>query len=139
MGYWAGLRGYGRHAFTGHRRAVLSLEDRVYLGWPLPKLFDLGAVPFVDVGRSWAGGDLYGEDTPFHTSAGVGLRLAFPPGSRRTYRLDVAMPVSGSARLGDVRLTAEVGQAIGRGLRDDPQIRRSSRRVLSASLFSFPN
>jgi hypothetical protein len=139
LGAWAGLRGYPRHAFTGHRRAVLSLEDRIYLGWPFPRLFDLGSAVFVDVGRSWRGGEPYGADTPFHASAGVGLRVAFPPGSRRTYVLDAAMPVRRGAALGDVMVSVGIGQAIGRDRRNDGQIRRSSRRALSASLFSFPN
>ncbi|MDP9348107.1 MAG: hypothetical protein M3P24_03045 [Gemmatimonadota bacterium] len=139
LGAWAGLRGYPRHAFTGHRRAVLSLEDRVYWGGPFPQLFDLGSAVFLDVGRSWRGGDPYGEDTPFHASAGVGLRVAFPPGSRRTYVLDAALPVRSGAGLGDMVVSVGIGQAIGRDHRDDRQIRRSSRRALSASLFSFPN
>ncbi|MEW5926579.1 MAG: hypothetical protein AB1941_03785 [Gemmatimonadota bacterium] len=137
LGNRSGLRGLPRHAATGSRRAVLSLEDRFFLGWPYPQLFDLGGVAFVDVGRSWAGGS-FGTDPRIHASAGVGLRTAFPPGSRRTYRLDVAVPVAGGGRLGDVEVSIGVGQAIGRVLRDDPQIRRSSRRTLSASLFTFP-
>lgn len=137
LGNRSGLRGLPRHAATGSRRAVLSLEDRFFLGWPYPQLFDLGGVAFVDVGRSWAGGS-FGTDPRIHASAGVGLRAAFPPGSRRTYRLDVAVPVAGGGRFSDVEVSIGVGQAIGRVMRDDPQIRRSSRRTLSASLFTFP-
>ncbi|MDQ3389401.1 MAG: BamA/TamA family outer membrane protein, partial [Gemmatimonadota bacterium] len=139
LGAWSGLRGYPRHAFTGHRRAVFSLEDRVYLGWPVPQLFDLGGAAFVDIGKSWRGGDIYGADTPLRASVGVGLRAAFPPGSRRSYRLDAAFPIEGAAGFGDLVLTVSVGQAIGRTVRDDGQIRRSSRRPLSASVFRFPN
>lgn len=137
LGNRSGLRGLPRHAATGSRRAVLSLEDRFFIGWPYPQLFDLGGVAFVDVGRSWAGGS-FGTDPRIHATAGVGLRTAFPPGSRRTYRLDVAVPVAGGGRLSDVEVSIGVGQAIGRVMRDDPQIRRSSRRTLSASLFTFP-
>ncbi|HEX7239698.1 MAG TPA: hypothetical protein VF263_05505, partial [Longimicrobiaceae bacterium] len=139
LGNRSGLRGFPRHAAVGARRGVLSLEDRVYLGWPYPQLFDLGAVGFVDVGRSWAGGAMYGTDSPWQASVGTGLRLAFPPGSRRTYRVDVAFPVTGGGGIRDAVFSVGVGQAIGRDLRDDPQIRRSSRRLLSASLFSYPN
>ncbi len=138
LGNRSGLRGLPRHAATGSRRAVLSLEDRFFLGWPYPQLFDLGGVAFVDVGRSWAGGS-FGTDPRMYASAGMGLRAAFPPGSRRTYRLDVAVPVAGGGRIRDLEVSIGVGQAIGRVMRDDPQIRRSSRRTLSASLFSFPN
>lgn len=139
LGNRSGLRGLPRHATTGARRAVLSLEDRVYLGWPYPQLFDLGGAAFVDLGGSWSGGHVYGMDTDFHASVGVGLRAAFPPGSRRTYRVDVAVPVAGGGGLRDVVVSIGTGQAIGREVRDDPQIRRSARRTLSASLFNFPN
>jgi hypothetical protein len=137
LGSAAGLRGYGRHEFTGQRRVVATLEDRAYLAWPYPQLFDLGTAVFVDAGRSWAAGDPFGENSGIEVSAGAGLRIAFPPDSRRTYRLDVAMPVRGGR---GVTVTLGVGQAVGRGaVEDDPQIRRSARRMLSPSVFSFPN
>lgn len=139
LGAWSGLRGYPRHAFAGHRRVVASLEDRVYFGWPFPALFDLGGAAFVDAGRIWRGDDVYGVDSPLRVSVGAGLRAAFPPGSRRTYRLDVAVPVAGGVGVRDVVVSVGVGQAIGRSFRDDPHIRRSSRRALPASLFSFPD
>lgn len=139
LGSLAGLRGYPRNAVTGARRAVLSLEDRYYLGWPYPQLFDLGTTAFVDVGRSWQGGDLFARGAPYRASVGVGLRAAFPPGSRRTYRLDVAAPLAGRVGWRSIVVSAGIGQAIGREVRDDPQIRRSSRRSLSASLFDYPN
>jgi hypothetical protein len=137
LGSAEGLRGYGRHEFTGQRRVVATLEDRAYIAWPYPQLFDMGTAVFVDAGRSWAGADPFGVTSGFEVSAGAGLRIAFPPGSRRTYRLDVAMPVRGGRGL---TVTLGVGQAVGRGaVEDDPQIRRSARRMLSASVFSFPN
>ena len=138
LGSRAGVRGLRRHVYAGERRAVVSLEGRSYWGWPFPQLFDLGSAVFVDVGRSWAGDDRFGEDSPLEASAGFGLRLAFPPGSRQTYRIDVATPVTGAA-FRDFRVSLGVGQAVGRGAtREDPQLRRSSRRGVSASVFSFP-
>jgi hypothetical protein len=139
LGHRAGLRGFPTHAYPGERRMVATLEHRGYLGWPYPRLFDLGTALFVDVGKIWEGGDTYGETSPWATSLGAGLRLAFPPGSRRTYRLDVAVPVTRGYSARDVVFTFGVGQAVGRDRGDDAQLRRSSRRSLSASLFSFPN
>lgn len=139
LGNRAGLRGFPAHAYPGERRLVGTLEHRMYLGWPYPRLFDLGTAAFVDVGRMWAGGDTFGVDSPWATSVGAGLRLAFPPGSRRTYRIDIAVPLTKGYSAGDVVFTLGVGQAIGRSQGDDPQLRRSNRRALSASLFSFPN
>ena len=139
LGSRSGLRGLPRHAYPGERRAVGTLEHRAYLGWPYPRLFDLGTAAFVDVGKMWVGGDAFGMISPLEASVGVGLRLAFPPGSRRTDRVDVAMPVTGGVPGHGVQVTFGIGQAIGRGSeRDDPQLRRSSRRTLSASVFTFP-
>jgi hypothetical protein len=139
MGNRAGLRGLPTHAWPGERRLVASLEHRMYLGWPYPRLFDLGSAVFVDAGKMWAGGDTFGQNSPIEASVGFGLRAAFPPGSRRTYRMDVAMPVTDTFSGRNLVVTFGVGQAIGRAHEDDPQLRRSSRRTLSASLFSFPN
>lgn len=139
MGNRAGLRGLPTHAWPGERRVVASLEHRAYLGWPYARLFDLGTAVFVDAGKMWAGGDAFGVNSPVEASVGVGLRAAFPPGSRRTYRMDVAVPVTDGLAARNVVVTFGVGQAIGRAREDDPQLRRSSRRALSASLFSFPN
>lgn len=140
LGSRAGMRGYRPHVFMGERRAVATLEHRAYLGWPYPRLFDLGSAAFVDVGKIWQGGDLYGGESPVQASAGVGLRVAFPPGSRRTYRLDIAAPVAPHFDPGGIQVSLGIGQAVGRSAADDhSQIRRSSRRALSASLFSFPN
>lgn len=139
MGNRAGLRGLPTHAWPGERRIVASLEHRMYLGWPYPRLFDLGTAVFVDAGKMWAGGDTFGMNSPLEASVGFGLRAAFPPGSRRTYRMDVAVPVTDALSASNVVVTFGLGQAIGRARQDDPQLRRSSRRTLSASLFSFPN
>jgi len=139
LGNHAGLRGFPTHAFPGERRVVGTLEHRMYLGWPYPRLFDVGTALFVDAGKMWEGGDTFGVNSPFAASVGAGLRLAFPPGSRRTYRLDVAVPVTGGYSMRDVVFTLGVGQAIGRDRGDDSQLRRSNRRALSASVFSFPN
>ena len=140
LGYRAGLRGYERHAAAGERRVVGTLEHRAYLGWPYPRLFDLGSALFVDAGRTWAGGDPFGDDTALRVAVGGGLRIAFPPGSRQTYRLDIAFPVAPSFRPSGFQVSFGIGQAVGRGaVNDDSQLLRSSRRPLSTSLFSFPN
>ncbi|HEU0015698.1 MAG TPA: hypothetical protein VFQ45_18620 [Longimicrobium sp.] len=140
LGSRSGMRGFPTHAYPGERRVVASLEHRRYLGWPYPRLFDMGTAAFVDVGKSWAGGDAFGMNSPVEVDVGVGLRTAFPPGSRRTYRLDVAMPVTEDFSFSNLVVSFGIGQAVGRRTAtEDPQIRRSSRRLLSASLFSFPN
>ncbi|HEY7768964.1 hypothetical protein [Longimicrobium sp.] len=140
LGHRAGVRGLPAHAYPGERRAVATLEHRAYLGWPNSRLFDLGSAAFVDVGKMWAGGDAFAASSPVAMSVGVGLRAAFPPGSRRTYRLDVATPLVGGVPGRRLTVTLGIGQAVGRNnAGEDAQLRRSSRRPLSASLFSFPD
>lgn len=140
LGGASGLRGYHRHVDPGAHRAVVSLEHRAYLGWPLPQLFDLGSAVFVDAGRVWAGDAPFSDGARFRASAGVGLRAAFPPGSRQTVHVDIAVPLGPGSGWGDVVVRAGVGQPFGpRGARTDGQLRRSSRRGLAASVFNFPN
>jgi hypothetical protein len=139
LGYRAGLRGYPRQVYTGQRRVVATLEHRAYLAWPYPRLFDLGSALFVDAGKTWAAGDPFGQNSPVLVSAGAGLRLAFPPRSRQTYRLDFAFPVAPSFRPRSLQVSIGIGQAVGRTSVDvDPQIGRSSRRPLGTSLFDYP-
>jgi hypothetical protein len=139
LGGDAGLRGHARHVDPGGRRIVGSLEHRSYLAWPLPELFDLGTVVFVDAGRIWTGHVPFGTDSPVRSSAGVGLRAAFPPGSRQTLRVDLGLPVQRRLGWGDLVVSIGVGQSIGRqAIRRDPQLLRSARYNLSSSDFIFP-
>jgi len=139
LGQRAGLRGYTRQVAAGQRRVVATLEHRAFLAWPFPRLFDLGSAVFVDAGKTWSGGDPFGRDSPVLVSAGAGVRLAFPPGSRRTYRLDFAFPVAPSFRPRAIQISIGTGQAIGRSaVDDDPQIGRSSRQPIGVSLFDYP-
>ncbi|HEX6748370.1 MAG TPA: POTRA domain-containing protein [Longimicrobium sp.] len=139
LGHRAGLRGYPRQVYAGQRRVVATLEHRAFLAWPFPRLFDLGSAVFVDAGKSWAGGDPFGRDSPILVAAGAGLRIAFPPGSRRTYRLDFAFPVAPDFKPRSIQISIGTGQAVGRtAVEDDPQIGRSSRRPIGVSLFDYP-
>lgn len=138
LGGDAGLRGYPRHVDPGGRRVVAAIEHRAYLGWPLPELFDLGSVVFLDIGRIWPGDAPFGHGSAMRASIGAGLRAAFPPGSRQTLRLDVGFPIENGAGFRDLTVTIGVGQAIGRTLvRRDPQILRSARYGLSMRHFEY--
>lgn len=139
LGRDAGLRGYARDVDPGGQRVVATLEGRHYLGWPLPDLFDLGGVAFVDVGRIWAGDASFGTNSPLRADIGVGLRAAFPPGSRRTLRLDLGMPILEGFQPRDLVLSVGIGQLVGiRTVGRDPQLLRSTRMGSSAATFVFP-
>jgi len=139
LGGEAGLRGFPDHVYPGARRIVATLEQRMYLGWPYPDLFDAGAVAFVDAGKIWAGSAPFGETSPIRVNAGVGLRLAFPPGSRQTLRMDVAVPFGPGGGIGNAVFSVGVGQAVGfRGTLGDPQLDRSTRQAALPSIFVQP-
>jgi hypothetical protein len=140
LGGDAGLRGYPRDVDPGGQRVVATLEGRRYLGWPLPDLFDLGGVAFLDVGRIWAGDARFGTSSPVRADVGLGLRLAFPPGSRRTLRLDVGVPVQHGLSARNLVLSVGIGQVTGIGAAGrDPQLLRSTRMGSSAATFAFPD
>jgi hypothetical protein len=85
-----GLRGYRLHAFTGDRRLLVNVEDRVRITPELLHLFEIGAAAFVDAGYAWpVGAPMRLSD--MRVDAGVGLRIALPRASRLgIFRLDLA-------------------------------------------------
>lgn len=133
-----GVRGYASERFPGGRRAVFNLEDRIFFGWPFPDVLDLGGTVFVDAGRIWPGDVPFGVDSGWRASAGAGLRIAFPAGGRRTYRIDLALPLGKGAGWDDLRLILSVGEMLGLASEfGEPRLGRS-RRDVSAQPLYFP-
>ncbi len=132
------LRGYQPDRFPGGRRAVFSLEDRVYVGWPWPESIDMGGTLFVDIGHMWPGDAPYGRDSGWRTTAGFGLRSSFPAGSRTSYRIDVAFPVKSVPRMNDLRLMISVGELLGLSAPlSDWQLVRSRYEGVTGQLFRY--
>lgn len=130
----SGLRGYGTTGLAAARRIVMRAERRTFRGVALGAV-DIGTAFFVDVGRGWAGRVPFGEDTGLLASAGAGLRVAFPTGSRLTYRLDLAVPLREGRGL---ELRTGFRQSFGI-LRGEPEdVARSREQVSSVTLFNFP-
>lgn len=130
-----GVRGYSDSREAGGRRAVLSLEDRWYLG-SVRRQADVGVAAFVDVGAVRAGDAPFGVDSPVRVGAGVALLGAFPPGSRRTWRFDVAAPLTSDGRSGwEVRFSAT---NVMRPWREPPEVARSREQAVPIGLFSWP-
>ena len=135
-----GLRGYDPERHPGGRRLVLTLEDRIFFGWPLPDVLDMGGTVFADVGHMWAGDAPFGGDSGWRASAGLGLRASFPEGSRTTYRIDIAWPLERSTGFGDFRLGITLGEVRGLNPREqDRQITRSRHSNIGGGLFTFRN
>jgi hypothetical protein len=140
LGGLHGVRGFARDALPGGRRVVLTVEDRFYLGWPLPDVLDLGGTVFADVGRTWAGDVPFGTDSGWRAAAGFGLRGSFPAGSRSIYRVDIAWPLASGTGAGDFRITVSTGELRGHSPREpDRQLARSRTQNVGGDLFRFRN
>lgn len=126
LGGDTGVRGFEEEHFPGARRIVFNLEDRIYLGWPLPEVLDVGLTVFADAGHMWAGDVPFGGDSGWVGSLGGGLRLGFPAGSRGVARVDLAWPVDGSGVGSSPVFRIALADLIGlqRG-RNTPQLQRS--------------
>ena len=129
-----GLRGFGSSALPVGRRIVLHLERRYLLG-TLFGFADVGGAVFAEAGRGWAGDAAFGEDTGLLGTIGAGVRVAGAHGSRRTYRLDVAVPLSRG--LGP-ELRIAVGQQFGVFHGEPEDVVRSRERISSVTVFDFP-
>ena len=127
------MRGFGLNTLPAGQRVVVQTEHRYFLG-TLFGAVDLGTSAFVDVGQGWAGDAPFGENTGLLVSAGGGLRVGFPSGSRLTSRLDVAFPVRGGTGV-EVRVT--VGRVFGIGVPAPGDVERSRLPISTINLFSF--
>lgn len=133
------LRGWAEDALPGGRRLVFTAEDRIFFGWPLPDVVDLGASLFADVGRIWPGDAPFGVDSGWRASVGAGLRVNFPAGGTNTVRVDAAFPVGRDGGLGRLQLLIDVGEYLGLGSNaSDPQLDRSRFPPVTGNLLHFP-
>lgn len=89
-----GLRGYPLRYQSGDRRALFSIEERVYTDWYPFRLVRVGGAVFFDVGRAW-GGDFENQANPgWLRDFGFGLRLTSDRSSiGNVLHLDVAFPI----------------------------------------------
>ncbi|MBI2387185.1 MAG: BamA/TamA family outer membrane protein [Elusimicrobia bacterium] len=111
LGELNGLRGYGLSRFTGTRRFLYNLEDRVYVWDNLFRLLDVGAAAFYDSGYAWPEGSSINL-ADLRSSVGLGLRVApSRSGSNSPVRVDLAYPVSRRTGLSSWSLSILAGQA----------------------------
>ena len=131
-----GVRGYIDSRLAGAQRAVVRVEDRIFLG-TVKGLADAGLATFVDAGRLWAGDAPFGVDATPRIGAGLGLIVAVPPRSKRIFRIDVARAFTADpdAKF-EIRLTS--GDFTRSFWRDPSDIRRASERTVPESVFNWP-
>jgi hypothetical protein len=131
-----GVRGYEEASFAGARRLVVRSEER----WSfanVDQLADAGVALFADVGRQWAGDAPYGVTTPVKASVGFSLLAAVPPRSARTWRADVAFPVTGGT---DARWTLRFtnGDRTTFEFRNPSDVADRRAPTVPTSLFAWP-
>jgi len=139
LGGASGLRGYSVDGLPGGRRLIATLEDRIYFGSPRDGFVDLGMTAFVDVGSIWEGGAPFGADSGTLVTAGAGLRVGFPGGTRGVTRIDIAFPLNGSDAFGapTFRISAEL-LGLRRGF-EDGQLLRSRRPGVGPAIIPDPS
>jgi hypothetical protein len=130
----SGLRGYGDPALPVGRRIVIHLEQRYFLGQVFGAA-DVGAATFAEAGRGWAGDAIFGQNTGLIATVGAGLRVALPRGSRRTWRLDLGIPLSRGL---SPELRLGVGQHFGIFNGEPQDVVRIRERISSVTVFDFP-
>lgn len=109
-GPW-GLVGYAPDRYPGGARLAVSVENRHRLT-TIGKLFDVGSTVFLDVGRMWANDAAFGVSSGLRASAGLGVRVASPTGSRTTYRLQAAMPIERGVGAREIVFTLQIDRLL---------------------------
>ena len=139
LGGSTGVRGYSVFGLPGGRRWIASLEDRIYLGSPGDGFIDLGMTAFVDGGEIWEGDVPFGTDSGFLASAGAGLRIGFPGGTRGLTRVDIAFPLNGPNAFSQptFRISSEL-LGLMRGV-EDRQLRRARRTSVGPGILPDPS
>ncbi|MFL6573920.1 MAG: hypothetical protein ACJ8G4_19330 [Burkholderiales bacterium] len=95
LGGDTGLRGYPLSFQSGERRALLTVEERVYTDWYPYRAVRVGAAVFADAGRAWNGAGEQSAGQRVLTDAGVGLRFTNPRTATGTVlHADIAFPVN---------------------------------------------
>ena len=90
LGEDSGLRGYRAEQFTGNRRLLFNVEDRIFFFEDAGHLLDAGGVLFFDSGYVWMPEEAFRFDD-LKSSVGFGLRLgATRSSTNEPLRIDVA-------------------------------------------------
>lgn len=133
------IRGFSYEAFPGARRVVMSVEERMYLSWPAPELFDFGLSLFLDLGHMQPGDVPFGIDSGWQSAVGAGIRFGLPPGTGNMARIDLALPFGPKAQLKDLILRISLQEVLGLlpGFRDE-QLVRSLRSGVRPTVITLP-
>jgi hypothetical protein len=133
-----GVRGYRHASVAGARRNVARAEARWSAAAALLRS-DLGVATFGELGSLWAGDAPYGW-TGSRASVGVSLLAAYPTRSKRTYRADLAIPLTRAGEGGGKIELRFSSQDRTERFWDEPQdVSRSRTGVDPSRLFAWPS
>jgi outer membrane protein assembly factor BamA len=95
LGGDTGLRGYPLSYQSGERRALFTMEERLYSDWYPWRLFRLGGAVFTDFGRAWNGPNEAPGNNKILADAGFGLRfLSARSAFGNVAHIDLAFPLN---------------------------------------------
>ena len=99
-----GLRGYPLRYQSGARRALLTVEERVFTDLYVWRLFRIGGAAFFDAGRAWGGNNINTLNPGWLSNAGFGLRiLSARAAFSNVLHVDVAFPLNTTANMKKVQ------------------------------------
>ena len=98
LGGDTGLRGYPLRYQSGDRRALFTVEERVYTDLYVLRLFRIGGAVFFDSGRAWGGSNANTVNPGWLNDAGFGLRIVSVRSAfSNVLHVDVAFPLNPTA------------------------------------------
>jgi hypothetical protein len=131
-----GVRGFLGSHVAGGERVVQRLEERWAMG-EFRGLAAVGVAAFTDVGRMWAQGVPFGQNSSTAVGVGFSLLAAVPPQSKRLLRVDFAIPATPDkfARF-EIRFSTSSNA---RTFYVEPRdLARGRERTVPTSIFTYP-
>lgn len=113
IGDETGVRGYPLQYQHGSHSASGTLEARLYTGYNIYKLLNVGFAGFFDVGRAWGGEEAkLNESEQVLSSVGVGARFYSSRSSHKNViHLDIVKPLSSSDNIDSWEWRLQVKQS----------------------------
>jgi hypothetical protein len=99
-----GLRGYPLRYQSGTRRALFTVEERLYTDLYLWRLFRIGGAAFLDTGRAWGGDNINAAAPGWLSDVGLGLRIVSTRSAFiNVIHVDLAFPLNAPAGIDSVQ------------------------------------
>lgn len=118
LGEDTGLRGYAIGQFSGERRLLFNLEDRMFFAEDVFHLISLGGALFFDSGYSWNREETMGL-SDLRSAIGIGFRIAMSRSSRNEpIRFDLAYALNNNDQNSRLVFSIQSGLKFG-GLEED--------------------